>query len=112
MEHVPAPKEEPRKIRPESLNLSDRAPDEPATVEDLEALRDEINYKLALLLSLQIKSIEDAAAAREQLTWQKKIELATEVGYQNFLDHVLWKHAQERAKDPPPQRRPDQGAWA
>src|ERR1700680_3621593 len=106
MEKPPsAPSEPPQRIEPEKLDLSERLPDEPATIEDLEALRTEINYKLALLLHYQFKTIEDAPAVREQLTWSKKIELATDIGYQNFLDHILWRHAQERAKDPPPPRR-------
>ncbi len=111
MERPSTQDKQPPRIEPEKLDLSDRLPDEPATVEDLETLRNEINYKLALLLHLQIKNVEDAPAARELLTWQHKLDLATDIGYQNYIDFLQWKHGQERAKDPPPPRRPDQGAW-
>ena len=111
MEQPRAPSEQPRRIEPNKLDLSDRIPDEPATVEDLETLRNEINYKLALLLNLQIKTIEDAPTIREQLTWKDKIDLASDIGYQNFLDHVLWRHAKKRTKDSSPRHKPDQGAW-
>jgi hypothetical protein len=111
MERVPDANKPPDRIEPDKLDLSDRLPDEPATVEDLVTLRNEINYKLALLLNLQIKSIEDAPATRDLLTWQHKLELAGDIGYPNFIDFLQWMHAQERAKDPPPRRRPDQGAW-
>jgi hypothetical protein len=112
MDELKAPSERPRKKKPETLDLSERAPDEPATVEDLERLRDEINYKLALLLDLQIDTIQRPHIAKDKLIWHKKIELASDIGYQNFLDFVLWQHAQAREKDPPPSHRPDQGAWA
>jgi hypothetical protein len=52
MERTPTPDKQPPRIDPDKLDLSDRLPDEPATVEDLETLRNEINYKLALLLHL------------------------------------------------------------
>lgn len=111
MEQPPAPSERPRMTEPEKLDLSNRPDDEPTTVEDLEILRNEINFKLALLLNWQMRTIEDPAGTREELTWKEKIELATDIGYQNFLDFTLWQHAQKRAKDPLPPRRPDQGAW-
>lgn len=112
MEQPKAPNEKPPKRRPEHLDLSDRDPSEPATIEDIERLRHEIDYKLALLLDLQIDAIQRPPSARERMTWQKKIGLASEIGYQNFLDHVLWHHAQARAKDLPSGRpKPDQGAW-
>lgn len=112
MDELKPPSEQPRKKKPETLDLADRDPGEPATLEDMERLRDEINYKLALLLDLQIDTIQTPRTAADRLTWQKKLALASEIGYQNFLDHVLWKHAQARAKDPPASRpKPDQGAW-
>jgi hypothetical protein len=111
MEKPSAPSERPRRIEPDKLDLSDRDPSEPITVEEAEMLRNEINYKLALLLNLMQTTIKDPSKAREEMTWAKKFELATDIGYGNYLDFVRWQHAQERAKDPPPQRRPDQGAW-
>jgi hypothetical protein len=111
MEKPAAPSERPRRIEPEKLDLSDRDPNEPITIEEFEIFRKETNYKLALLLNRLLQIIDDPRSAREDMTWKEKIELATDIGYQNFTDFIAWKHAQERAQDPPSKMRPDQGAW-
>ena len=49
---------------PEILDLSNRASYEEITVGDLEMLRNEINFKLAMLLNLQLRTPAKITATR------------------------------------------------
>ena len=88
---------------PEILDLSNRASYEEITVGDLEMLRNEINFKLAMLLNLQFRVLNDGIEhARATMTPEAQIEMAGEIGYQNFRDFLKWQQAQTDPTSPHP----------
>lgn len=105
----------PRMIRqiPEILDLTNRRDYEEITVGELEMLRNEINFKLAMLLNLQLKMLNGGVEqARAMMPPEEQLEMAREIGYRNFYDFVQWQQSQKRqqTEEPKPgKRRPDVG---
>ena len=103
------------KIRqiPEILDLSNRADYEEITVGDLELLRNEINFKLAMLLNLQLKVLHNGIDhTRAAMTPEEELQMAREIGSGNFADFVKWRQSQTRptaTEQPSLKRRPDVG---
>ena len=101
------------KIRqiPEILDLSNRPDNEEITVGDLELLRNEINFKLAMLLNLQLKVLHNGIDhTRAAMTPEEELQMAREIGYGNFADFVKWRQSQTRPTTPElpsRKRRPD-----
>lgn len=96
---------------PEVLDLSSRPEYEEITVGDLEMVRNEINFKLAMLLNLQLRTLNDGVErTRAAMTPEEQLEMAREIGYRNFYDFVKWRQSQKaEAPDDEPghKRRPD-----
>lgn len=81
-------------------------------MEDLRKLRDEINYKLALLANLQLKILHHGVEhTKAHMTPEAELQLAGEIGFDNFTDFVRWRQRQLGAQANPEansrKRRPD-----